>query len=92
METLSPNELLQQWQVGQIFPAGMQSNHSKIKQAMPLKELRQLWQYGDFPTEATIGQILYNLTNLQLDVQALTAQVIVLEAENQRLLAHLNAK
>jgi len=115
MDTLSPNELLPQWQQVQISPEVMliqlrqqaiqqyqslntittelgEDDHAKIKQAMSLRQLRQLWQFDDFPTEATIGQIFYNLINLQLDIQTLTAKVIALETENQRLLTQLNAE
>jgi len=113
MDTLSPDELLPQWQQAQTSPEVMliqlrqqaieqyqtiinselgQDDHSAIKQALPLSKLRQLWQCGDFPTEATIGQILYNLINLQLKIQVLETKIIAMEIENQRLLDHINSK
>ncbi len=58
-----------------------------------------MWQYDSFSTEATIGNILYNLINMQIDLrtakfrvlefEALEAKVTALQKENELLLTHL---
>ncbi len=71
-----------------------ENDTTKIKQAIPLRTLRNLWQFESFSTEATIGHILYNLINMQIDlksleIKSLEAKVAALQKENDRLLAHI---
>jgi len=62
---------------------------TKIEQAIPLRTLRNMWQFDSFTTEATIGHILYNMINMHIDIKSLETKVFDLQKENDRLLAHV---
>ncbi len=67
-----------------------ENDTTKIKQAIPLRTLRNMWQFECFTTEATIGHILYTLINMHIDIKSLEAKVTALQKENDRLLAHID--
>ncbi len=69
-----------------------ENDTTKMKQAIPLRTLRNMWQFDNFTTEATIGNILYNLINMQIDIKSLEAKVMVLQKENDHLLTHIDLK
>ncbi len=62
-----------------------ENDTTKIKQAIPLRTLRNMWQFDCFTTEATIGHMLYNLINMYIDIKSLEAKVTALQKENERL-------